>query len=115
MSPISGNAPTSVASQKPGSVTERTTVVITQMRTVLIVPAGLALQASLNVTMVAASPRPGSVMWMMTVAIIQMSQFTNAVSRAQLVCFYICYRGSDARVGFIRRDGIDVKDKQQAQ
>lgn len=84
MNLTSGNVLTNGASRKPGSVIEKMTVVIIQMRRVLIVPAELALQASLNVTMADASPRPGNVMWMMIVAITPMNHSTNAVSKTQL-------------------------------
>lgn len=77
---MSGSAPTSVAFQKPGNVTQWTTVGTTQMKTAPTVPAGPAIQASLSVTMGAASLHPGSVMWTTTVETIQMSLSMNAVS-----------------------------------
>lgn len=79
----SGSVPINDVSQKPGSVTERMTVVTTQMKIALTVPVEHVPQANLNVTMAAASHSPGSVMWMMIVVIILMSHSTNAVS-AQL-------------------------------
>ncbi|KAI6065095.1 Low-density lipoprotein receptor-related protein 2 isoform X2 [Aix galericulata] len=57
--PISGNVPINDVSQKPGSVTERMTVVTTQMKIVLTVQVGPVPQANLNVTMAAASQDPG--------------------------------------------------------
>lgn len=77
---ISGSVPINDASRKPGSVIERMTVVTTLMKTALTVPVEPVLQASLNVTMAAASHSLGSVMWMMTVVITLMSHSMNAVS-----------------------------------
>jgi len=77
---ISGNVPINDVSQKPGSVIERMTVVTTQMKIALTVPAEPVPQANLNVIMAAASRSPGSVMWMMIVVITLMSHSTNAVS-----------------------------------
>lgn len=75
---ISGSVPTNDVSQKPGSVIERMTVVITRMKIVFTVPVEPVPQANLNVTMAAASHSPGSVMWMMIVVITLMSHSTNA-------------------------------------
>lgn len=77
---ISGSVPINDVSQKPGSVIERMTVVTTQMKIVLTVPAEPVPQANLNVTTAAASHSTGSVMWMMIVGITLMSHSTNAVS-----------------------------------
>lgn len=86
---ISGSVPTNGVSQKPGSVIKKMTVGITQMRIALTVPVGPALQASLNVTMAAASLSPGNVMWMMIVVITLTNRSTNAVSTKSMAAVYI--------------------------
>lgn len=90
MNLTSGSVLTNGASRKPGSVIEKMTVAIIQMRRALIVPAELVLQASLNVTMADASPRPGNVMWIMIVVITRMNHSMNAVSKTQLELLYHC-------------------------
>lgn len=80
VSPMNGNVPINAASQKPGSVTRRMTVGITQMKTVPTVPAGSASQVILSAPVATASLRTGSVMWTMTVETTRMSPSMNAVS-----------------------------------
>lgn len=92
MKPTSGSVPINDVSPSHGSVTVRTTVVISLTRTLLTARPGPAALDSSSAAMDVASHRAGNVMLMMIVVTTLMNPWRSAVSDPQILSsFYFFF------------------------